>query len=75
MVGQKKNGSVSVKVENGEQFLPIFVREFEGSIQSMGLRRPTLEDVFLDLTGREIRNESIGERELMSKSMRGRRGN
>lgn len=75
LVGQKKNGSVSVNVENGEEFLPIFVRQFEGSIQSIGLRRPTLEDVFLDLTGREIRNESIGERELMSKSMRGRRGN
>ena len=75
LVGQEKNGSVSVKVQNGEEFLPKFVKEYEGSIQTIGLRRPTLEDVFLDLTGREIRNESVGERELMSKSMRGRRRN
>ena len=75
LIGQEKNGSVSVKVENGEEFLPIFVRGFEGSIQTIGLKGPTLEDVFLDLTGKEIRNESVGERELMSKSMRGRHRN
>ena len=75
LTGQEKNGSVTVKVQNGEEFLPKFVQSFGGSVKSIGLRRPTLEDVFLDLTGREIRNESVEERSLMSKAMRGRHRN
>ncbi len=48
-------------VANGEEFLPDFIKEFGIHIASISLRRPTLEDVFLKLTGREIREQEIGD--------------
>ena len=47
--------AVTVQVPDGETFIPRFLRAYEGDIQSIGLSRPTLEDVFLNLTGRHIR--------------------
>ncbi|UCG10617.1 MAG: ATP-binding cassette domain-containing protein [Dehalococcoidia bacterium] len=46
-------------VTNGEEFLPKFIRAFDIKIQSISLRRPSLDDVFLKLTGREIRQEDV----------------
>ena len=47
--------AVTVQVPDGETFIPRFLRAYAGDIHSIGLRRPTLEDVFLNLTGRHIR--------------------
>ena len=43
-------------VDNGEEFLPCFIKELSTRIVSVNLRRPSLDDVFLKLTGREIRD-------------------
>jgi ABC-2 type transport system ATP-binding protein len=51
-------GSVRFHVPNGESFLPEFIRTFGQPLESIGVRRPTLDDVFLDLTGRGIREEN-----------------
>jgi len=48
-------------VDNGEEFLPVFIKESGIKITSISLRRPTLDDVFLKLTGREIREEEVGD--------------
>ena len=64
-----RDGAITVRVPNGEEFLPQFVRGFEGKIQSIGLRRPTLDDVFLHLTGREIRDEEVDEQTQMKQMM------
>jgi len=48
-------------VANGEEFLPPFIKDFSIKIASISLRHPTLEDVFLKLTGREIRDHGIGD--------------
>jgi ABC-2 type transport system ATP-binding protein len=48
--------TVTFQVPAGEAFLPEFVRGFSQPLESIGLRRPTLDDVFLHLTGREIRD-------------------
>ncbi len=53
--------AVSLRVAHGEEFLPDFVRTLTRPIRSIGLRRPTLDDVFLHLTGREIRDEGLDE--------------
>ncbi|MGH2379641.1 MAG: ATP-binding cassette domain-containing protein [Candidatus Limnocylindria bacterium] len=50
------NGTVSFQVPAGEAFLPEFVRGFAQPLEAIGLRRPTLDDAFLHLTGREIRD-------------------
>lgn len=48
-------------VDNGEKFLPDFIKELNTKILSVNLRRPSLDDVFLKLTGREIRDEESNE--------------
>jgi len=45
------------EVTNGEEFLPAFIKELGTKILRVSLRRPSLDDVFLKLTGREIREE------------------
>jgi ABC-2 type transport system ATP-binding protein len=50
------DSTISFQVQGGEAFLPEFVRSFGRPIEAIGLRRPTLDDVFLHLTGREIRD-------------------
>ena len=47
------------EVSQGEKFLPRFIREFGTRITSVSLRHPSLEDVFLKLTGRELREEEV----------------
>jgi ABC-2 type transport system ATP-binding protein len=49
---------ICFKVEKGEKFIPNFIRDFGVQIESIELHRPTLDDVFIQLTGREIREES-----------------
>ena len=49
------------EVASGEEFLPTFVKEFSTKILSINLRRPSLEDVFLKLTGRAIRQEEVSD--------------
>jgi ABC-2 type transport system ATP-binding protein len=48
--------SVSFQVRAGEAFLPEFVRGFGQPLDAINLRRPTLDDVFLDLTGHDLRD-------------------
>jgi len=45
------------EVENGDEFLPILVKAITPKIISIELRRPTLDDVFLEITGRKIRDD------------------
>jgi ABC-2 type transport system ATP-binding protein len=65
---------LTFSMANGEQFLPTFIREFGVKIASISLRRPTLEDVFLKLTGREIRDQGIGDSFAALMRQRGGRG-
>jgi len=51
------DGTVSFQVPAGESFLPGFVRSFGQPLEAISLRRPTLDDVFLHLTGSEIRDQ------------------
>lgn len=54
----KKIGKeLKTEVENGDEFLPNLVKAITPRIISIELRRPTLEDVFLEVTGRKIREE------------------
>jgi ABC-2 type transport system ATP-binding protein len=55
------DGTVSFQVPAGETFLPEFVRTFGQPMEAIGLRRPTLDDVFLHLTGHEIRDGVASE--------------
>jgi ABC-2 type transport system ATP-binding protein len=65
---------ITFEVSQGETFIPTFVSSFETPIVSINLRRPTLDDVFLKLTGRQIRDEEASAQDQMRNMMRGRGG-
>ncbi|MFC2018412.1 ATP-binding cassette domain-containing protein [Chloroflexota bacterium] len=56
---RRDSDGLTFEVSCGEEFLPKFIKEFGIKILSVSLRRPSLEDVFLKLTGREMREEEV----------------
>jgi ABC-2 type transport system ATP-binding protein len=48
------DGQVRVEIENGHRFIAEVVEAFPGTIESVGLHKPTLEDVFVHETGAAI---------------------
>ena len=47
---------LALLVESGEKFIPRLFEKLETGINAVNLKRPSLEDVFINLTGREIRD-------------------
>jgi ABC-2 type transport system ATP-binding protein len=45
------DGTLRVEIANGHRFITEVVEAFPGSIESVALHKPTLEDVFLRETG------------------------
>ena len=58
------------EVENGAAFVPGLLRELSVSVRTVSVRPPTLEDVFLKLTGREIRDDGASEHEKLKSRVR-----
>ncbi|MCL4459290.1 MAG: ATP-binding cassette domain-containing protein [Chloroflexi bacterium] len=56
---QQGTDGLRFEVSNGEQFIPGLVSSLQTGVTSVSLRRPTLDDVFLKLTGRQIRDEEV----------------
>jgi ABC-2 type transport system ATP-binding protein len=48
------NGALRVEIGNGHRFITEVVEAFPGAIESVGLHKPTLEDVFVHETGARI---------------------
>jgi ABC-2 type transport system ATP-binding protein len=76
MEAKVQDGTVRFHVARGDRFLPEFVRSFPHPLQSITLRRPSLDDVFITLTGHEIRDSELDAREqmLQGSGRWGRRG-
>ena len=49
------DGALVLERERGHEFVPRLVEAFPGRIRSVTLRQPTLEDVFVRVTGRRFR--------------------
>ncbi|KJS85828.1 MAG: ABC transporter ATP-binding protein [Peptococcaceae bacterium BICA1-8] len=56
---------VQVETAKGETFIPQLISKLPNEITYISLRKPTLNDVFLKLTGREIREELLDGKEIM----------
>ena len=67
-----RNDVISFAVPRGEEFLPGFVSGFPVPVLSVGLARPTMEDVFLKVTGRTIREQEADPMHEMKQMVRGR---
>jgi ABC-2 type transport system ATP-binding protein len=86
----KQNGEVStrfgpggeliIEVDRGDAYIPEMMTRFANGnedihVDSVSLRRPTLEDVFIKLTGHAIRQESADANDRMrARARRRRRG-
>jgi len=53
------DGQISFEVADGSRFIPTLIKGLKTEILSISLRRPTLDDVFLKLTGRGLRDETV----------------
>jgi ABC-2 type transport system ATP-binding protein len=56
-------GSVTVQVAGGEEFVPRLFADLGVGINSVSVARPTLDDVFMTYTGRTIRDAEAGAAE------------
>lgn len=61
---------IRLEVTDGATFIPRFIREFAGTVQKISLNRPTLDDVFLKLTGHTIRDSRIDGKDLALEDLR-----
>jgi ABC-2 type transport system ATP-binding protein len=59
------DGAVIVERAGGAEFVPQVVSSFPTLVDSVAVQRPTLDDVFLKLTGHAIRDEAASEVDRM----------
>ncbi|MHC1585103.1 MAG: ATP-binding cassette domain-containing protein [Candidatus Syntropharchaeia archaeon] len=72
----RTNGRIEISVENGSERIPEVILSLSRAgitIKSIELHEPTLEDVFLHLTGRKIRDEKGSAKEIARRIFAGRR--
>jgi ABC-2 type transport system ATP-binding protein len=62
---QRDDTRLRLEVEAGAEFIPRLVRDLGVAVRSVDLHRPTLDDVFLKLTGRAIREGEADPLALM----------
>jgi ABC-2 type transport system ATP-binding protein len=51
------DGDLYFQVAGGAEFVPRVVEDFKGRVRAIQVKQPSLDDVFLSLTGRAIREE------------------
>jgi ABC-2 type transport system ATP-binding protein len=67
------NGTLRIEVPDGAEFVPQVVKSLSVAVTTATVRRPSLDDVFLRLTGRAIREEHA-DRRAQLRMLAGRRG-
>ncbi|HET7153367.1 MAG TPA: DUF4162 domain-containing protein, partial [Candidatus Kapabacteria bacterium] len=60
------DSTIRIELDNnkGHEFIPRLVEAFSGEINSISLSKPTLEDVFIHITGRRFEEEIGGNEKL-----------
>jgi ABC-2 type transport system ATP-binding protein len=54
-------GNLRMEVADSSTFMPRLVRELSAPVKSLTLSRPSLDDVFIKLTGHAIRDDNAGQ--------------
>jgi ABC-2 type transport system ATP-binding protein len=77
-VREGPDNQLIIETEFGDQFIPRMMTALSSGagpvvVRSVNLRRPTLEDVFIKLTGRAIREQEADQMEGMRRRRRMRR--
>ncbi len=67
---EEKNGEIFISVSRGDACIPKLIGALEDNVLSVRLQRPTLNDVFLKLTGKAIRPETVSGSDELKESIR-----
>lgn len=70
---KRLESGLSLIVENGEKVIPRILSDLKVEVREVSLKKPSLDDVFLHLTGREIRDENAEGRAERPAMGRGRK--
>jgi len=62
---RRAGNQVHFQIASGAEFIPKLIADFGGRIKSVQVKQPSLEDVFLKLTGHAIRPEEGSAMDLM----------
>jgi ABC-2 type transport system ATP-binding protein len=74
IAAREENGGLVLETEKGDEFIPRLIHALPVKTLSVGLTKPTLNDVFLKLTGRAIREEMLNDnREITREFVRSHR--
>ncbi len=68
------DGRIRVEVAAADEFVPSLLARIPVTVRSLDIAKPTLNDVFLRLTGREIREEGADSKENLRAALRRRGG-
>jgi ABC-2 type transport system ATP-binding protein len=69
-----EEGGVRVEVVAADEYVPSLLTRLPVSVRSIEIAKPTLNDIFLRLTGRAIREEGADSREDLRNALRKRGG-
>lgn len=61
---------ICLQVKKGNEFIPRLLASLKVPVLTVQVRQPTLEDIFLQLTGRQIREEEASTRDRLRSHMR-----
>jgi ABC-2 type transport system ATP-binding protein len=64
---REESDGLTLETEKGEEFIPNLIRSLPVKTLSVSLKKPTLNDVFLKLTGRTIRDETLNDHREMTR--------
>lgn len=67
---QTDGQAIRFEVKNGAEFVPRLVRELSVPVIAVAVHQLTLDDVFLKLTGREIRDDSASSADKLKSGLR-----
>ncbi len=59
LAAREENGSLFIETDKAEEFIPKLIHAVSVETLTVSLQKPTLNDVFLKLTGRTIRDEAV----------------
>src|SRR5512139_101029 len=70
IIASEKDGETFISVSKGEACIPEIIRTIGEQVLSVRMQRPTLNDVFLKLTGKEIREETVSAGDDIKEAVR-----
>lgn len=64
---EKVDSKLRIAVDHGDKFIPDLLSSLSDRVTSINLREPTMDDVFLELTGKEIREGGPEKKEVLKR--------